>query len=276
MTAHLRRLLCSVAVALAAILPTQSYAQRRSLMEGLASGANAILVSTAPARVYMSTTAYGGAVSNVAVFTSSNIVLSDTAAGDKVVIYSTGTVKTTTLMFADGTTQTAAAASASTTAEWQFLSSATVSAVTSVSIALTTTPVRVEFNFTQNTSAANYIVRFNADTDADYAYVAFGANTAGSGVTSANTAQTGCMVNEIINSVLATGGISGKFDAYSSAADSYRIHYSGTAEHRETSTHSWVGTIGCWYAGSAALSAVSITVSAGTMTGEIYVRKRNN
>ena len=63
-------------------------------MEGVASSRWVVKVSTAGARpgVFFATTSYnGGHVSNVSVFTTSNVVVSNTNA-DKVVLYATGTV----------------------------------------------------------------------------------------------------------------------------------------------------------------------------------------
>lgn len=51
MTAHLRRLLFSAAVALAALVPTQAHAQRRSVMEGMWASSTTVLVSTPTQKV---------------------------------------------------------------------------------------------------------------------------------------------------------------------------------------------------------------------------------
>lgn len=88
--ARLRRLLFSLFVLIG---PATAHAQRRMVAEGLPTGADALYVSTGPtARVYFSTRAYGGGISSVGQFTSSNTVLSDTATGNKIVLYSTGSV----------------------------------------------------------------------------------------------------------------------------------------------------------------------------------------
>ena len=69
-------------------------AQSRGIFEGVKATGNVILISTTAAnrRVHLSTTAYTGGVASVGVYSSSNAVFSDTAAGNKVVIYATGSI----------------------------------------------------------------------------------------------------------------------------------------------------------------------------------------
>lgn len=87
---RLRRLLCSLFLLIG---PATAHAQRRMVAEGLPTGADALYVSTGPtARVYFSTRAYAGGIATVGIFTSSNAVISDTATGNKIVLYSTGSV----------------------------------------------------------------------------------------------------------------------------------------------------------------------------------------
>src|SRR3990167_79677 len=82
MMARLLLLLCSLAA-------TPSQAQRRAVMEGLATSAGTVLISTNPISVLISTGAYGGGVSNVALYIASNVVVGPS---NGCVIYSTGGV----------------------------------------------------------------------------------------------------------------------------------------------------------------------------------------
>ena len=73
-------------------LPGLANAQfSRPVMEGVAARNNTILVSTRTVRVLVSTNVYNGGISNVGLYTSSNVVISDTSA-NKCVIYATGSI----------------------------------------------------------------------------------------------------------------------------------------------------------------------------------------
>ena len=75
------------------LAPSLSFGAR-AVMEGIPASRNAVYVTTAPAsspRVYIATRTYSGAVSNVGLFTSSNVVISDDGT-DKIVLYATGAI----------------------------------------------------------------------------------------------------------------------------------------------------------------------------------------
>ena len=63
----------------------------RAVMEGVRTSDNTILISTRTKRVLVSTTVYNGAIPNVGLYTSSNVVISDQAS-NKCVIYATGSL----------------------------------------------------------------------------------------------------------------------------------------------------------------------------------------
>ena len=63
----------------------------RAVMEGVRTSDNTILISTRTKRVLVSTTVYNGAIPNVGLYTSSNVVISDQSS-NKCVIYATGSL----------------------------------------------------------------------------------------------------------------------------------------------------------------------------------------
>lgn len=74
------------------ILPGSAKAQNaKAVLEGVRTTNDTILVSTRNVRVLISTRSYNGTISNVGLYTSSNVVISDTNA-DKCVIYATGSI----------------------------------------------------------------------------------------------------------------------------------------------------------------------------------------
>ena len=74
------------------ILPASVKAQNaKAVLDGVRTTNNTVLISTRNVRVLVSTISYSGAVTNVGLFTSSNVVLADNRI-DKVVLYSTGSV----------------------------------------------------------------------------------------------------------------------------------------------------------------------------------------
>lgn len=85
------------ALSLLALLPLSASAAR-TVMEGIPASRAVIHITTGPAaspsdkRVHIATMAYGGVTADVGLFSSSNVVVSDTATGDKCVIYATGSI----------------------------------------------------------------------------------------------------------------------------------------------------------------------------------------
>lgn len=82
-------------LALFLLLPSNSHATALSVMENTKVSKNAIFVSTQTKNNFIglgiSTQSYNGAVANVGLYSSSNVVVSNTT-GDNVVIYATGSV----------------------------------------------------------------------------------------------------------------------------------------------------------------------------------------
>ena len=71
---------------------SSAFAQVRTVMENVRSTKNVIFVATRTTPgLFASTDSYNGVVSNVGIFTTSNVVVSDTRA-DKCVIYATGSI----------------------------------------------------------------------------------------------------------------------------------------------------------------------------------------
>lgn len=89
----MKRLAMMGLLTLPLILPGLARAQNaKAVLEGVRTTNNTILVSTRTVRVLVSTTSYSGSVANVGLFVSSNVVLADDRL-DKIVLYSTGSVK---------------------------------------------------------------------------------------------------------------------------------------------------------------------------------------
>lgn len=87
-------------LALFLLLPSNSHATALSVMENTKVNKNAIFVSTQTKNGFIglgvSTQSYNGAVANVGLYSSSNVVVSNTP-GDNVVIYATGAITLGTL-----------------------------------------------------------------------------------------------------------------------------------------------------------------------------------
>lgn len=62
-----------------------------AVLEGIRTAKDTVFIDTTNARVDIATTSYGGGISNVALYVSSNVVISSSA-GNNVVIYATGTI----------------------------------------------------------------------------------------------------------------------------------------------------------------------------------------
>lgn len=77
---------------LCSLLLAQPVMAGKAIMEQIAATGNTIFVDTQTARVGVSTTGYGGGVSNVSLFTSSNVVVSSPTSSNNIVLYATGTV----------------------------------------------------------------------------------------------------------------------------------------------------------------------------------------
>lgn len=89
-----RRLLYSLPIA---FLPVAANAQRRAVMENLSATLYTVLPDTTNARVLLATTSYNGGVSNVSLYTSSNVVVGAAAKRNAIVLYSTGSVSATSV-----------------------------------------------------------------------------------------------------------------------------------------------------------------------------------
>lgn len=73
------------------LLPVNLYAAK-SIMEGIPASSNSLFVSTQNARLIVSATSYDGGLSNVGLYVSSNVVISDSRFSNKCILYSTGSL----------------------------------------------------------------------------------------------------------------------------------------------------------------------------------------
>ncbi len=97
----MRLLLSSLAFLL---FPVSGHAAR-AVMEGIAASSNTVFIDTTTKRVHLSTQAYGDGVSDVSLYTTSNVVVGD---GNAIVLFATGSIKVSTISWADGTVSTTA------------------------------------------------------------------------------------------------------------------------------------------------------------------------
>ncbi len=74
------------------LLASPSHALVRVLMEGVPSTKYVLYVDTINARAYLSTGSYTGGIIDVGLYVTSNTVWSNTATGNKVVVYASGTI----------------------------------------------------------------------------------------------------------------------------------------------------------------------------------------
>ncbi|MDI6774013.1 MAG: hypothetical protein QME60_01260 [Verrucomicrobiota bacterium] len=153
---------------------------------------------------------------------------------------------------------------------WSIVSTKTVSAATSVAFTNLSSsfPIRLTINYIQNSANAVLDMTFNDDTGANYKYACYGVYTDGVGFASYGT---GAVAIRLFNS---GGGLgSGNYGAVT------MIVYPNRRDQRITSTYTiWSGASvatagecagGGEYSGSAQLTKLTITPSAGTITGDI-------
>ena len=150
-------------------VPAISQAQfSRAVMEGMRTSDNTVLISTRTKRVLVSTTVYNGAIPNVGIYTSSNVVISDQAS-NKCVIYATGAISCLTVngaLSGNAATATALAANGSNCAAGLYPlgvdssgASESCSVVASSANALSQNP--------SNCSAGNYPLGVNSFGEAE-------------------------------------------------------------------------------------------------------------
>lgn len=162
---------------------------------------------------------------------------------------------------------------ASATPDLRLVQSGTPSAVSSFTISslVAGSRYRLALLMTQNTSDGYYHFRFNSDTGANYYYGGVGpANGVGP---SGQTFIALSNYNGTPLPVIATYKWFGTYDFMFDPASNNNIWTVGTGIFKLNASFQYPVIIGGYYTGSTTVSTMTVTTSAGTMTGAWYLYK---
>lgn len=233
-------------------------------MEGVAASRYTIKVDTSNGRVDIATTSYTGGIANVGLFVASNVVVGTLTGKNAVVIYATGTIVLNGNLVSTGTVPVGISQLISST------SSATGGSSTwTVTGIASNTRYMILAHYIQRTTAGTPIVRFNGDVSNNYTYAAQFVNSSGAtGVT--NGLTNGCHAAAGTVAVGFQGVITIEvhtdFQSSNQAltvADASYPNTAGGVLHRATA--------GCRYIGSAAITSISFSTTAGLWEGDVQL-----
>lgn len=191
----------------------------------------------------------------------------------------TSTPTFTAIAFGDGTTQTTAASvSTAASSAWSVSqSSFSVNYSTSVTFAISasTQPYILHWNIVAVNSPGELNWTFNGDNGANYDTQYHGVVENGGAIAAGDSVHTNCSAGSTGNSLLANGYSVGHYEFGIEPNNNHRANgvYHSFSNRASTNRDSVEG--GCEYRGSAAVTFITMKISAGNFVGDVWLEKVN-
>jgi len=184
---------------------------------------------------------------------------------------STGSVLTSTGNVGIGTWSTSNSVGGLT-----LVATASPSAASSFTISGLSSGVKYELilNLTWNTTAGYPTITFNGDSGANYAYQDLYAEAGSTGAGDHGTGQNN-IIFEVNYSIGAGYPEQGVAFFQTQPGNNDNVIFESLCSFKRSAGDMIVGNVGALYTGNAALSSLTITASAGTMTGNAYLYQYN-